>query len=273
MPYIMIFLALLCAGLALGSLLFPARLVPGAKPKRTRFRGFFFWAFAAFVAVMWGGMLASTDRSLTAWMWQLGLTLLLWWWFRVLRRPPAERERQTKTMGLRVIEVERKNANESPNEFIPSKKKTKLIVPSHSEDDVLYEIDIENLTCTCPDWLKRRSHTSQDSPSRLCKHLVEYFSRKPVVLPPKLKPYKELISLQGKRLRGMVAEEDDVHVIYDKVDEIPFMADYREGTDWINVVIRGQRYGYNWLEERWSYGKEPEYAERIVSKIERLSLF
>jgi hypothetical protein len=36
-----------------------------------------------------------------------------------------------------------------------------------------YEIDIENRTCTCPDWRKKRSVYYPGEPMRLCKHLIK----------------------------------------------------------------------------------------------------
>lgn len=36
-----------------------------------------------------------------------------------------------------------------------------------------YDVNIEELTCTCRDWTCRRHNFSKDNPRRLCKHLTE----------------------------------------------------------------------------------------------------
>lgn len=36
-----------------------------------------------------------------------------------------------------------------------------------------YDVDIEELTCTCKDWTCRRHNFSKDNPRRLCKHLLQ----------------------------------------------------------------------------------------------------
>lgn len=36
-----------------------------------------------------------------------------------------------------------------------------------------YDVNIEELTCTCKDWTCRRHNFSKDNPRRLCKHLLQ----------------------------------------------------------------------------------------------------
>lgn len=36
-----------------------------------------------------------------------------------------------------------------------------------------YEVNVDELTCTCKDWTCRRHNFSKDNPRRLCKHLVQ----------------------------------------------------------------------------------------------------
>lgn len=58
-------------------------------------------------------------------------------------------------------------------------KKVYLVPSSDGKD--FYEVDLEALTCECPDFMYRRSSKMTDDPERLCKHLklvLEYLNKK-----------------------------------------------------------------------------------------------
>lgn len=46
-------------------------------------------------------------------------------------------------------------------------------VKSHSDPSVFYSVDTANVTCSCPDWGKRRSEFQSGDIRRLCKHLAQ----------------------------------------------------------------------------------------------------
>lgn len=49
-----------------------------------------------------------------------------------------------------------------------------------------YLVDSEEVTCTCPDFLYRRSSNMKYSVNRLCKHLIKIYSNHPEVKPLKV---------------------------------------------------------------------------------------
>ena len=48
-----------------------------------------------------------------------------------------------------------------------------ISTPSKSSKKKTYIINMEERSCTCPDWSERRSHFFRGEPQRLCKHLVK----------------------------------------------------------------------------------------------------
>lgn len=270
MEYFFILVSFLCVILAILSLFIPKKIVPGKVEKRTRVTGLFFWLFASFIAFDWFIVfIPNIDGVLGIFIITVFFSFILLVWIR--RLYCVNQEKVKKITNDKINNETTDGDNHTLKNSIDNVRLTnKITVSSYTEEGISYEIDTLNLTCTCPDWEKRRSHVSKDSPARLCKHLVEYFSRKHVEIPQELKLYKDIIIFQGRRLRGMSVEKDDMHVLYDTAGGIGFMADFMEDSDWINVVIDGNRYGYNYAEERWSYGKAPRYAEIIIPKIERL---
>lgn len=45
-------------------------------------------------------------------------------------------------------------------------------VKSMTTPGLIYSLNLHNVSCTCPDFLHRRQSHRQDSPARLCKHLL-----------------------------------------------------------------------------------------------------
>ena len=59
---------------------------------------------------------------------------------------------------------------------LPSIRVT-LRVRSHSEKDVVYDVDLTGPSCTCPDWRTWRSDLPAGDLTRCCKHTFGAFSR------------------------------------------------------------------------------------------------
>jgi hypothetical protein len=66
-----------------------------------------------------------------------------------------------------------------------------ILVKSLSDPSIEYEIDLEELTCTCTFFLLHCYRYSKSDPHRLCKHLIQILIQKGI--PEILKPYEEQI--------------------------------------------------------------------------------
>ena len=64
-----------------------------------------------------------------------------------------------------------------------------------------YDINIDNLTCSCDDWVDNRSKYPNYDPRKLCKHLVyKLFSTD---LPEEFKPFKDYLKYRKSTFRGV----------------------------------------------------------------------
>ena len=134
---------------------------------------------------------------------------------------------------------------------------------SMTEEGVWYVIDPEQATCTCPDWVKKRSGEPLHLPSRVCKHLAKYYENRAKKTPEPLQPWRRVIRRFAEHNLGVpisnvafAITEDGDHVMID------FYAYPKSG--WINVHADYFEYGYNPVEKRWSYKREPQHADLCV---------
>jgi hypothetical protein len=56
-------------------------------------------------------------------------------------------------------------------------------VPSETETDKMYMCDSRGITCTCPDFRKRRFQREKTDPERRCKHLRQLFYHQAALTP------------------------------------------------------------------------------------------
>ena len=143
------------------------------------------------------------------------------------------------------------------------KKGGQLLASSMTEENVWYVIDPEQATCTCPDWVKKRSGEPLHLPSRVCTHLAKYYENRAKKTPEPLQPWRRVIRRFAEHNLGVpisnvafAVTEDGDHVMID------FYAYPKSG--WINVHADYFEYGYNPVEKRWSYKREPQHADLCV---------
>lgn len=142
-----------------------------------------------------------------------------------------------------------------------------LVRVKGSERGSIYEVDLKNAACTCPDWQKRRADVARDQPDRLCKHLVRLYEEQPNMLPPALARYAPLFpALDG---RGMPCKRPDKKVYYGERNGVPYIFAYEAGKPWANLYVDEARYGYNDEEGRWSYGRPPEDADFWAQELKK----
>lgn len=151
-----------------------------------------------------------------------------------------------------------------PTEKFPirfKKKKDCLLASSMTKEGVWYAIDPEHVSCTCPDWVERRSEDSPQWPSSVCKHLAKYYENRPKKTPACLQPWRPLIRRMAAHDMG-VPTRDAIFVFSESGDPAAMISFYGYSEEgWVHVHIGYFEYGYNPAEKRWSYKNEPPNAE------------
>jgi hypothetical protein len=120
-----------------------------------------------------------------------------------------------------------------------------------------YQLDLNTLSCSCPDFQKRRTQFSMEDPRRLCKHLIEeidpfdYFSGDSAY---------HILAIDsnygfptGERIIISVGNKTITAYINDDKNKV-----------WIDVFDSENRYGFNVKEQRWSYGTGPDRSKDIA---------
>jgi len=122
----------------------------------------------------------------------------------------------------------------------------------------IYDTDIKKLTCSCPDWMKKRNNYPFDNPKRLCKHIINKLDI--ANLPEAIKHFKESIEVYQEKEIGFTLGFENII----DMQEAECKALYRDG-DWINIFdADGKQYGllirdseYIWTKK----GKPEKYKE------------
>jgi hypothetical protein len=139
-----------------------------------------------------------------------------------------------------------------------------VLVRSSSEADTEYSVDLLGPTCTCPDFVPRSKLPKGDL-SRCCKHVFQAFAQ----VRPKdgwtgwLDSFLELGIRPNPKTKWAVVKLGEDFVLISSAPQ-----------DWANVYLHSglenERFGYSVVEERWAYGKAPEYPAKIVAAICKL---
>lgn len=143
----------------------------------------------------------------------------------------------------------------------------KVEVASGSGSGESYEVDLRSLTCTCPDFA-RRKREPEDSLSRCCKHLLSELSS------------RGLFQECDKWTRAVVesgfgAPMASWLINLDTAPEV--LATASSDSNWLNVFAHGkrkgerireasggiERFGWSVEEKRWSYGDGPPGAGEL----------
>lgn len=140
-------------------------------------------------------------------------------------------------------------------------------VISQSMPDQHRRVDLAARTCSCPDFVKRRSHLSRNDIRRLCKHAVDLIAERRLD--------KHFPSLQ----RSVVYDRfftsfDAVHA--HQISEIKVAIAFKRGDEWINLFaptatrvdpqvppdrVPHGRSGYNLRERRWAHAAAPRWIK------------
>ena len=145
-----------------------------------------------------------------------------------------------------------------------------LKVKSQFDAGVIYDVDLEQQTCTCESYKKRRLHP-KNHVARWCKHLLRALDKAGAFIP--------LEGLQSEVVKFSYTHCDNMYLI--KHSDLPEMVltltDGYISEGWVNINARKRRtgenirqasghfsnYGWNLYQNRWSYGEGPAGASLI----------
>lgn len=115
------------------------------------------------------------------------------------------------------------------------------------------------MSCTCPDFKKRRANFDKTDPRRICKHLMKHVD-----------PF----DIQDQHLSDIYAflksndlgypTSEKVFKTFGKDKVTAFIANDAQ-KKWIDVFTGQHRFGFNVDENRWSYKEEPKHG-KIIGK-------
>lgn len=141
----------------------------------------------------------------------------------------------------------------------------------------LYQINLQQLSCTCPDFKKRRAYFPEGDIRRVCKHQAQAI----------IGLRKNMKITDDMRIQNIIRGSQDMGFhVFDQCIEVtfnesvrgpnPFYIFIEPNNDWINVVsfsLRSfTRAGYNTIEKRWAYGSSPfpaGYKQKYDKAIEK----
>jgi hypothetical protein len=155
-----------------------------------------------------------------------------------------------------------------------------VVVASQSDDRRQYRTNVSNLSCSCPDFVKRRAHLPDRDLRRICKHLVEALER--VGALDRMDDVARAI-VSPRTPRGSKKEQADgvreerFFQLNDGEDVVVF--GLSTGGSWISVFARRggsrranhyRRYAFSVRERRWASGAAPfgsPALERVVDEL------
>lgn len=131
-----------------------------------------------------------------------------------------------------------------------------------------YIVNLFRNTCTCPDFVERKSNFPSHSFKRYCKHLKVYLKYYLEINPDLMRNFGFFIN-DGKYPNDFYTKSQFTY--RNKSFEVHF--GWRENSHWISVItpINGTftRFSYSIFEMRWSYGTAPLGSTRIEKFIKQ----
>jgi hypothetical protein len=143
---------------------------------------------------------------------------------------------------------------------------TVLPISSFNEPGMVYEVNLAGPSCSCPDFKHGRHLLPVGHISRCCKHIMQAFSeaRPSNGWPSWLDSFVEAGFNPPQNQEWNIFHSKNGNYLVSSVIR-----------DWGNVYARisgdNEKYGYNVVEKRWSYGNEPENAVALAKAIRKLS--
>ncbi|MFN8179278.1 MAG: hypothetical protein U0167_15205 [bacterium] len=141
------------------------------------------------------------------------------------------------------------------------------VAHSESVPGKQYAVNIYQMTCTCPDFAKRRSVFQRLDARRMCKHLASRLEEKCGVAELGQPAYAVV------RTAARYGPSGAYKVVF--LGPHSFLVMASAGKEWMSVIVRGEwppqadrfknyAFGYSLIERRWSYGRAPRAHKEIA---------
>ena len=199
-------------------------------------------------------------------------------------------DEEMAALGQLVLDIEREAAEsemqttweEAPTtDKPPALDVVELTVPTlpgdsatgHDTDGNELTMSLTNLTCTCSDWMEKRAELPDRSPGRLCCHLVAEVNKVKESLPEMNAAFSWLLGERTQRGKGTHAVEFYNLLMTDDGTALVSFG----SSKWAHVLTPIEeavydRYGFDFSERRWSYGRHPSGFGSVKRYIEELQV-
>lgn len=256
--------------------LWKARLVLwwAVPEKQTRGRAF------AFGAILGATLLATVLFLAPQSPWWLCLTaaagLLLLLCMLSFFRSTEEELRQQLQEHEKEKEKRRRQKEEARQQREEQKKARKCVTVYSSTSDREYEISPYCITCTCPDWERKRRDAY--GIFRCCKHLTFYYTMHEDDIPKSLRRLKSIFPSYGYADKGIpyAGKFAKAGVATDSTGETVYLAT-GDRFPWVTVYTDLTKGSFNVATGQWGRGKAPygcrERIGEMLQKEARLSGF
>lgn len=175
-----------------------------------------------------------------------------------------------RSKSVSTEEPERKkyylNTTRSTNMVTPADDTADTeFVPSFTGSGLQYKVDAKLLTCTCPDFINRRSLYSRNDPRRLCKHLAGKID------PERMRElffiHYALVEFARDMGWGVPLYSREYEAVIggrDCIALVPDPSGREEESIWVNLLCQGECYGYHPFSGTWAFSRRPDNSHEIA---------
>ena len=146
-------------------------------------------------------------------------------------------------------------------------------IESYSDEDIIYNVSVSEMTCTCPDFTKHRKSAPVSDPRRACKHLYGVMEENDLLSSMSELALAILESPSKNKTLTTVklSSGNEVSICHGRNEWVDvFTRKRRKGDSGGRYTGKYDRFGYNVNEQRWSYGDGPPGAKEIKSILSRV---
>lgn len=158
-----------------------------------------------------------------------------------------------------------------PNELL-------ILVPAYEKDETieiksfdeesknLYQLNLYQLICSCPDWQTRRAGFKKGDMRRLCKHLTLYYLKDECAV--NLTPLQAFFFDRGY-IPGGIFKYISIEGLKQSV-----IINYDDEFSWWNIIFaydgKFERYGYDPVSRAFAYGDKPHgYVAALRTELDK----
>lgn len=140
-------------------------------------------------------------------------------------------------------------------------------------EGVKFELDLGDLSCNCEEWRNTRSHLPEKSPGRLCRHLVAELNKQKEELPDVNAVFSWLLGERTQRGKGTHPVEFWNLLVMDEGTCLVSFGSCK----WAHIMVPIEeavydRFGFNFEERRWSYGRKPVGYQPVKEYINTIEI-